>query len=208
MDRVNTVDAQGGKIKMLQDYVQKLQGGNRDYTTYDKFETPYRTENAKYNLAMAKAQLRLADRGIVHTDLGQYPFGDAREDHVAYNPNTNKMQFIDYGHTEKYNHAENLHQHTKNLNLRNEELKNYKYSDDAEHFLDHKAANIQRGLEALGREDESRAFRREYRGFTDHPHGEDLVGADALVNKGRKIIRLAGFNQVKPMLNEEEMNLM
>jgi len=208
MDRVNTVDAQGGKIKMLQDYVQKLQGGERDYTTYDKFETPYRTENAKYNLAMAKAQLRLADRGIVHTDLGQYPFGDAREDHVAYNPNTNKMQFIDYGHTEKYNHAENLHQHTKNLNLRNEELKNYKYSDDAEHFLDHKAANIQRGLEALGREDESRAFRREYRGFTDHPHGEDLVGADALVNKGRKIIRLAGFNQVKPMLNEEEMNLM
>ena len=32
--------------------------------------------------------------------------------------------------------------------------------------------------------------------------------ADALVNKGRKIIRLAGFNQVKPMLNEEELNLM
>ena len=38
--------------------------------------------------------------------------------------------------------------------------------------------------------------------------GEDLVGADALVNKGRKIIRLAGFNQVKPMLNEEELDLM
>ena len=30
MDRVNTVDAQGGKIKMLQDYVQQLQGGERD----------------------------------------------------------------------------------------------------------------------------------------------------------------------------------
>jgi len=208
MDRVNTVDAQGGKIKMLQDYVQKLQGGKRDYTTYDKFETPYRVENAKYNLAMAKAQLHLADRGIVHTDLGQYPFGDAREDHVAYNPNTNKMQFIDYGHTEKYNHAENLHQHTKNLNLRNEELKSYKYSNDAEHFLDHKVANIQRGLEALGRKDESQAFMKEYREYTDHPHGEDLVGADALVNKGRKIIRLAGFNQVKPMLNEEELNLL
>ena len=208
MDRVNTVDAQGGKIKMLQDYVQKLQGGKRDYTTYDKFETPYRVENAKYNLAMAKAQLHLADRGIVHTDLGQYPFGDAREDHVAYNPNTNKMQFIDYGHTKKYNHAENLHQHTKNLNLRNEELTNYKYSDDAEHFLDHKAINIERGLEALGRGDEAKAFMNQYQGYTDHPHGEDLVGADALVNKGRKIIRLAGFNQVKPMLNEEEMNLM
>ena len=49
---------------------------------------------------------------------------------------------------------------------------------------------------------------KEYREYTDHPYGEDLVGADALVNKGRKIIRLAGFNQVKPMLNEEEMNLM
>ena len=208
MDRVNTVDAQGGKIKMLQDYVQKLQGGERDYTTYDKFETPYRTENAKYNLAMAKAQLRLADRGIVHTDLGQYPFGDAREDHVAYNPNTNKMQFIDYGHTEKYNHAENLHEHTKNLNLRNEELVNYRKVRDAEHFLDHKVANIERGLEALGRRDEAKAFKKEYREYTDHPHGEDLIGADALVNKGRKIIRLAGFNQVKPMLNEEEMNLM
>ena len=78
MDRVNTVDAQGGKIKMLQDYVQKIQGlkpEDRKYGAYDKFETPYRTENAKYNLAMAKAQLHLADRGIVHTDLGQYPFG-------------------------------------------------------------------------------------------------------------------------------------
>ena len=41
MDRVNTVDMQGGKIKMLQDYVQKLQGGERDYTTYDKFKQPY-----------------------------------------------------------------------------------------------------------------------------------------------------------------------
>ena len=53
MDRVNTVDAQGGKIKMLQDYV-KMQGrtaADRSYGAYDKFETPYRTENAKYNLA-------------------------------------------------------------------------------------------------------------------------------------------------------------
>ena len=31
-------------------------------------------------LAMAKAQLHLADaRGIVHTDLGQYPYGAARD---------------------------------------------------------------------------------------------------------------------------------
>ena len=121
MDRVKTVDDQGGKSQMLLDYVQKLQKGGKGYSNYGITATdPYQIENAKYNLAMAKAQLHLADRGIVHTDLGQYPFrGEARPDHVAYNPNTNKLQFIDYGHTEKFNHAENLHQHTKNLNLRN-----------------------------------------------------------------------------------------
>ncbi len=204
MDRVNTVDAQGGKIKMLQDYVQKLQGGKRDYTTYDKFETPYRTENAKYNLAMAKAQLRLADRGIVHTDLGQYPFGAAREDHVAYNPNTNKMQFIDYGHTEKYNHAENLHQHTKNLNLRNEELKDYKYGANVEHFLDHKVANIVRGMEATGSKSDAKEFRRIYNDAAD----KDLLAANQLVNEGREIIRNKSFKDAKPFLNEEELNLM
>ena len=204
MDRVNTVDAQGGKIKMLQDYVQKLQGGKRNYTTYDKFETPYRVENAKYNLAMAKAQLRLADRGIVHTDLGQYPFGDAREDHVAYNPNTNKMQFIDYGHTEKYNHAENLHQHTKNLNLRNEELKDYKYGADVEHFLDHKVANIVRGMEATGSKSDAKEFRRIYNDAAD----KDLLAANQLVNEGREIIRNKSFKDVKPFLNEEELDLL
>ena len=204
MDRVNTVDAQGGKIKMLQDYVQKLQGGKRNYTTYDKFETPYRVENAKYNLAMAKAQLRLADRGIVHTDLGQYPFGAAREDHVAYNPNTNKMQFIDYGHTEKYNHAENLHQHTKNLNLRNEELKDYKYGANVEHFLDHKVANIVRGMEATGSKSDAKEFRRIYSDAAD----KDLLAANQLVNEGREIIRNKSFKDVKPFLNEEELNLM
>ena len=204
MDRVNTVDAQGGKIKMLQDYVQKLQGGERDYTTYDKFKQPYQMENAKYNLAMAKAQLHLADRGIVHTDLGQYPFGAAREDHIAYNPNTNKMQFIDYGHTEKYNHSENLHQHTKNLNLRNEELKDYKYGANVEHFLDHKVANIVRGMEATGSKSDAKEFRRIYSDAAD----KDLLAANQLVNEGREIIRNKSFKDVKPFLNEEELNLM
>jgi len=207
MDRVNTVDAQGGKIKMLQDYVLKMQGrtaADRSYGAYDKFETPYRTENAKYNLAMAKAQLRLADRGIVHTDLGQYPYGDAREDHVAYNPNTNKMQFIDYGHTEKYNHAENLHQHTKNLNLRNEELKDYKYGANVEHFLDHKVANIVRGMEATGSKSDAKEFRKIYNDAAD----KDLLAANQLVNEGREIIRNKSFKDVKPFLNEEELNLM
>ena len=207
MDRVKTVDDQGGKIKMLQDYVLKMQGrtaADREYGAYDKFETPYRTENAKYNLAMAKAQLRLADRGIVHTDLGQYPYGAAREDHVAYNPNTNKMQFIDYGHTEKYNHAENLHQHTKNLNLRNEELKDYTYGANAEHFLDHKVANIVRGMEATGSKSDAKEFRRIYNDAVD----KDLLAANQLVNEGREIIRNKSFKDVKPFLNEEELNLM
>ena len=204
MDRVNTVDMQGGKIKMLQDYVQKLQGGERDYTTYDKFKQPYQMENAKYNLAMAKAQLHLADRGIVHTDLGQYPYGSAREDHVAYNPNTNKTQFIDYGHTEKYNHAENLHQHTKNLNLRNEELKDYTHGANVEHFLDHKVANIVRGMEATGSKSDAKEFRRVYNDAAD----KDLLAANQLVNEGREIIRNKSFKDVKPFLNEEELNLM
>ena len=204
MDRVNTVDSQGGKIKMLQDYVQKLQGGERDYTTYDKFKEPYQMENAKYNLAMSKAQLHLADRGIVHTDLGQYPYGDAREDHVAYNPNTNKMQFIDYGHTEKYNHAENLHQHTKNLNLRNEELKDYTYGANVEHFLDHKVANIVRGMEATGSKSDAKEFRKIYNDAAD----KDLLAANQLVNEGREIIRNKSFKDVVPFLNREELDLM
>ena len=210
MDKVKTIEDQGGKIQMLQDYVLKMQGRkpeDREYGTYDKFETPYRIENAKYNLALAKAQLHMADaKGIVHTDLGS---DNSRTDHIAYDPSkSSRVRFIDFGHTEKYNHAENLHQHTKNLNLRNEELKNYKYSDDAEHFLDHKVANIQRGLEALGRKDEAQAFKKEYREYTDHPHGEDLVGADALVRRGTKIIRMADPSKVKPMLNLEELELM
>ena len=45
MDRVKTVDDQGGKIKMLQDFVLKMQGrtaADRPYGAYDKFETPYK----------------------------------------------------------------------------------------------------------------------------------------------------------------------
>ena len=206
MDRVKTVDDQGGKSQMLLDYVQKLQKGGKGYSNYGITDTePYQIENAKYNLAMAKAQLHLADRGIVHTDLGQYPFrGEARPDHVAYNPNTNKLQFIDYGHTEKFNHAENLHQHTKNLNLRNEELKDFTYGANVEHFLDHKVANIIRGMEATGSKSDAKEFRRIYNDAAD----KDLLAANQLVDEGREIIRNKSFKDVKPFLNEEELNLM
>ena len=207
MDRVKTVDDQGGKIKMLQDYVLKQQGlkpEDRKYATYDKFETPYRLQNAKYNLALAKAQLHLADaKGIVHADLGGEKM--ERTDHIVYDPSKpSRTKFIDYGLTDKFNHAENLHRHTKNLNLRNEEVESL--SDDIEHFLDHKVANVQRGLEALGRRDEAMAFRNEYQDYVDRPNlmfGEDYESANNLVNKGTKIVRMAGFNKVKPMLNEE-----
>ena len=206
MDRVKTVDDQGGKSQMLLDYVQKLQKGGKGYSNYGITDTePYQIENAKYNLAMAKAQLHLADRGIVHTDLGQYPFrGEARPDHVAYNPNTNKLQFIYYGHTEKFNHAEKLHQHTKNLNLRNEELKDFTYGANVEHFLDHKVANIIRGMEATGSKSDAKEFRRIYNDAAD----KDLLAANQLVDEGREIIRNKSFKDVKPFLNEEELNLM
>ena len=224
MDKVNTIQDQGGKIQMLQDYVlrkQGLQPEDRKYSAYDKFETPYRIENAKYNLALAKAQLHLADaKGIVHTDLGA---DNSRTDHIAYDPSKPaRMKFIDYGFTRKFNHAENLHEHTKNLNLRNEQLKNHNYDGIAElrdninyhglgveHFLDHKVANISQGLKALGRDYEANAFRNEYQSYVDTPFAkEDFESADALVRRGTKEIRMAGFNKVKPMLNKEELDLM
>ena len=83
-----------------------------------RFEKEGLIENAKYNLALAKAQLHLADaKGIVHTDLGA---DNSRTDHISYDPSKPaRMKFIDYGFTRKFNHAENLHEHTKHLNLRN-----------------------------------------------------------------------------------------
>tara|TARA_Y100001937_G_scaffold3029_1_gene3915 strand:+ start:2864 stop:4021 length:1158 start_codon:yes stop_codon:yes gene_type:complete len=212
MDRVKTVDDQGGKIQMLQDYVLKMQGikpEDRKYGAYDKFETPYQLENARYNLALAKAQLHLADtKGIVHTDLGD---DASRTDHIAYDPSQKptRTKFIDFGHTKKYNHAENMHRHTQNLNLRNEELESRDtYAEDAEHFLEHQAANVKRGLKALGREDEALNFLNEFYDHVDKPTGADLVSANDLVNRGSKIIRMAGFNKIKPMLSDEELDIM
>ena len=218
MDKVKTIDDQGGKIQMLQDYVLKMQGlkpEDRKYGTYDKFEKPYRLENAKYNLAVAKAQLHLADaKGIVHTDLGA---DNSRTDHIAYNPRRPfRTKFIDYGFTRKFNHAENLHKHTQNLNLRNQELKSHDLAGidgqvglDVEHFLDHKVANISQGLKALGRADEANAFRNEYQSYVDRPgFEEDYESADNLVRRGTKEVRLARYKNVQPMLNKEELDLM
>ena len=218
MDKVKTIQDQGGKIQMLQDYVLKKQGikpEDRKYSYYDKFETPYRIENAKYNLALAKAQLHLADaKGIVHTDLGA---DNSRTDHIAYDPSKPaRMKFIDYGFTRKFNHAENLHKHTKNLNLRNEELKSHNLAGidgqvglDVEHFLDHKVANIAQGLKALGRADEANAFRNEYQSYVDRPaFKEDYESADNLVRRGTKEIRMARYKNVQPMLNKEELDIM
>ena len=80
--------------------------------------------------------------------------------------------------------------------------------ENAEHFLEHQAANVKRGLKALGREDEAFNFLNEFYDHVDKPTGADLVSANDLVNRGAKIIRMAGFNKIKPMLSDEELDLL
>ena len=214
MDRVKTVLDQGGNGDMLREYIRKKQGYlNEDSDSEKRIVRmkDYRIENAKYNLALAKSQLHLADAtGIVHTDLG---YNNDREDHIVYDPSKPaRTKFIDYGFTRKFNHAENLHKHTQNLNLRNEELKSHNLADidgqvglDVEHFLDHKVSNIAQGLKALGRSDEANAFRNEYQSYVDRPaFKEDYESADNLVRRGSKAIRMAGFNKVDPMFDDED----
>ena len=76
---------------------------------------------------------------------------------------------------------------------------------DVEHFLDHKVSNIAQGLKALGRSDEANAFRNEYQSYVDRPaFKEDYESADNLVRRGSKAIRMAGFNKVDPMFDDED----
>ena len=186
MDRVTTLDQLGGKDSILQNYVKNLNNNENS--------EELRKENQKYKLAVSKAQLQLADRGIVHTDLGTDRYTNPRQDHTAYDPSTNKLQFIDYGHTEKYNHANNLHEHTKNMNLKNEELRNYTPGAQAEHFLEHKVANIVNGMKAIGNVEEANIFQGLYGEVID---SGDLLAADDLVNQGRDIIRRHSFKDVR-----------
>ena len=151
---------------------------------------PVRNKKRQLSLALAKQQLNLADEGIVHTDLGNYPVG-SREDHIAYDPVTNKMQFIDYGFTDHYDHADNLHEHTKNLNLKDEELKNYTAGAKAEHFLDHKVNNIVDAMRAVGDYEQADRFREIYDSTVDN----DLIAADNFVNEYRDRVKDMSFDE-------------
>ena len=150
-------------------------------------------EKAKYKLALSKAKLKLADAGIIHSDLGYGIEGDRREDHLTYDPYSNEMQIIDYNQVETYNHANNLHEHTKNMNLKDEELRDYTPGANVEHFLDHKVNAIIQGMTAVGNEDLARGYKEIYQEIVERG---DLEEADDFVNQGRQIIDEHTFGDV------------
>jgi len=191
MDKVKTIDEQGGDEKMILDHlgITRNQYINMQADRDTEGLQPTRNEKRKLSLALAKQQLNLADKGIVHTDLGNYPVG-SREDHIAYDPATNKMQFIDYGFTDHYDHADNLHEHTKNLNLKEEELKDYTPGANAEHFLDHKVNNIVDAMRSVGDSEQADRFREIYDSTVDN----DLIAADNFVNEYRDVVKDMSFD--------------
>ncbi len=192
MGKVKTIDEQGGDEKMILDHlgITRNQYINMQADRDTEGLQPTRNEKRKLSLAFAKQQLNLADEGIVHTDLGRSP-NSLREDHIAYDPATNKMQFIDYGFTDHYDHADNLHEHTKNLNLRDEELKNYTPGANAEHFLDHKVNNIVDAMRAVGDDEQADRFREIYDSTVD----KDLIAADNFVNEYRDRVKDMSFDE-------------
>ena len=196
MDKVTTVDDEGGideiidkKLKNFgfdnqQDY--PYQGTQAQKARYiERKNQMTQAEKAKYKLALSKTKLKLADQGIIHTDLGYGIEGDRREDHLTYDPYSNEMQIIDYNQVERFNHANNLHQHTENMNLKDEELRDYTPGANAEHFLDHKVNAIIQGMNAVGNTEEAQMFKGLYEETLD---SGDLEAADDLVNQGRQII--------------------
>jgi len=196
MDKVTTVEDEGGideiidqKLKNFgfdnqQDY--PYQGTQAQKARYiERKNQMTQAEKAKYKLALSKTKLKLADQGIVHTDLGYGIEGDRREDHLTYDPYSNEMQIIDYNQVERFNHANNLHQHTENMNLKDEELRDYTPGANAEHFLDHKVNAIIQGMNAVGSTEEAQMFKGLYEETVD---SGDLLAADDLVNQGRQII--------------------
>ena len=204
MDKVTTVDDEGGideiidkKLKNfgfdnMQDY--PYQGTHAQKERYiQKKNQMTQAEKAKYKLALSKAKLKLADSGIIHSDLGYGIEGDRREDHLTYDPYSNEMQIIDYNQVETYNHANNLHEHTKNMNLKDEELRDYTPGANVEHFLDHKVNAIIQGMTAVGNEDLARGYKEIYQEIVERG---DLEEADDFVNQGRQIIDEHTFGDV------------
>ena len=196
MERVPILFDQGGIDTVLDKHIQSkgYKTGDSDERRNNKeLRQDSRNEKRKYQLSIAKAKLNLADQGIVHEDLGM---GGriGRDDHVSYNPNTNKLNFIDYGRTEKYDHANNLHVHTQNKNLRDEEIDDYTPEAEAEHFLQHKASNILDGMRAVGNEEEAQIYGGLFHEVLD---SGDLIAADDLINQGREIINKHTFKDAE-----------
>ena len=196
MDKVDTLQSQGYAGEpggVLEKFVKnKMIDADDDAPIY-KLNNPehqvMRDETRKMHLARSKSELDLADKGIIHSDLLDR-LGNDREEHIAYNPNTNQMKFVDYGVAKVHDHAGDMHEHTKNLNIKSEELKNFDASSRAEHFLDHKASAIIDGMNAVGNREEANIFKGI---FNEYMGNEDLLAADDLVNQGREIINKHDF---------------
>ena len=196
MDKVNTLESQGYAAEpggVLEKFVKnKMIDADDDAPIY-KLNNPaaqvMRDETRKMHLARAKGELDLADKGIIHSDLMDSA-GFDREEHITYNPNTNQMKFVDYGVAKIHDHAGDMHEHTKNLNVKSEELKNLDASSRAEHFLDHKATAIINGMKAVGNREEANIFEGI---FNEHMGNDNLLAADDLVNQGREIINKHDF---------------
>ena len=196
MDKVSTVDDEGGIDEIIDKKLKNFGFDNqKDYPykgTQDQKQEFIRrkseitqAEKGKYKLALAKSKLALADQGIIHTDLGYGIEGDRREDHLTYDPYSNEMKIIDYNQVQSFNHSNNLHEHTMNENLKDEELKDYTPGANVEHFLDHKVNAIIQGMNAVGNTEEANMFKGLYEETVD---SGDLLAADDLVNQGRDII--------------------
>ena len=196
MDKVDTLRSQGYASEpggVLEKFVKnKLIDADDDAPIY-KLNNPaaqvMRDETRKMHLARSKSELDLADKGIIHSDLMDSA-GMDREEHITYNPNTNQMKFVDYGVAKVHDHAGDMHEHTKNLNVKSEELKNLDASSRAEHFLDHKATAIIDGMKAVGNREEANIFEGI---FNEYMGNDDLLAADDLVNQGREIINKHDF---------------
>ena len=205
MDKVDTLRSQGYAGEpggVLDKFVKnKIIDADDDAPIY-KLDVPQaqvmRNETRKMHLARAKGELDLADKGIIHSDLKDQ-LGMDREEHITYNPNTNQMQFVDYGVAKVHDHAGDMHEHTKNLNVKSDELKNLDASERAEHFLDHKASLIIDGMKAVGNREEANIFEGI---FNEYMGNEDLLAADDLVNQGREIINKHTFDDAELKLQK------
>ena len=196
MDKVKTLESQGYASEpggVLEKFVKnKMIDADDDAPIY-KLNNPaaqvMRDETRKMHLARAKGELDLADKGIIHSDLMDSA-GFDREEHITYNPNTNQMKFVDYGVAKIHDHAGDMHRHTINQNLKNEEVRDLDASSRAEHFLDHKATSIINGMKAVGNREEANIFEGI---FNEYMGNDDLLAADDLVNQGREIINKHDF---------------